>query len=443
VELVELDEIVGYHLEQASRYRRELGLHAELELDALATQHLTAAGRRAMKRSDQSAAVSLLQRALALVPADTFDLALELDVLDALFGAGRMAESKALAESLAERGAAAGNRTVELCGQLWVGFTRLFLEPEGAAEQLTELVDHALPLFEAEQDDVALYLAHFARGMVGHMRARMDDELDAMEQAVLHARRAGLSHLEIGLLPPLGSSRLFGSTPVAELVAWLDEQEERGLRFVSLRGNRATAFAMLGRIEEARRISKELREELSERGGGVHYALLMSHQIPTIELLAGDPRLAAQSGEEGCRILEEMGDRAWLSTAVGMLGEAYLRLGRLDEAERSAERARELGASDDAITQIVGREVKANVLALREGHAEAERLAREAIEIAEATDMMEATGEAYLYLAEVLRLAGRPKEAADSLEVALALFERKGIVPLIERTRASLLELEQ
>jgi tetratricopeptide (TPR) repeat protein len=443
LELVELDEIVGYHLEQASQYRRELGLQAELELDASATQHLTAAGRRAMVRSDQSAAVSLLRRALALVPADTFDLALELDIVDALFGAGRMAESKELAESLSERGAAAGNRTVELCGRLWIGFTRLFLEPEGASDELAELVDGAVPLFEAEQDDVALYVAHFARGMVGHMRARMDDELRAMEQAVIHARRAGLGHLEIGLLPPLGSSRLFGSTPVSEVVAWLDEQEERGLRFVSLRGNRSMALAMLGHIEEARGIAQELRQELSERGGGVHYALLISHQIPTIELLAGDPRVAAESGEEGCRLLEEMGDRAWLSTAVGMLGEAYLRLGRLDEAERSAERARELGASDDAITQILWRDVTANVLALRGEHAEAERLAREAVEIAEATDMLVATGETYLYLADVLRLAGRPKEAVEALEVALALFERKGVLPRIERTRASLLQLEQ
>ncbi len=442
-DLVELDEIVGYHLEQASRYRTELGLPSEPTLDAAAVLHLTTAGRRAMVRTDQPAAVNLFRRALALVPTDTFDLALEIDIVDSLFGSGRMAESKALAESLAERGAASGNQTVELCGRLWVGFTRLFLEPEGATEELAALIDRALPVFEAERDEVALYLVYFARGMVGHMLARMDDEVRAMEQAVIHARRAGLTHLEFGLLPPLGSSRIFGGTPVTEILAWLDEQEERGLRFVSLRGNRATALAMLGRMEEARLISRELRDELSERGRSVHYALLLSHQIPEAELLAGEPSVAAEFGEEGCRLLEEMGDRAWLSTAVGMLGEAYLRLGRLEEAERSAGRARELGASDDAITQVVWRDVRANVLALRGEHAEAERLAREAVEIAEATDMLVATGEAYLYLAGVLRLVERNEESVEALQVALALFERKGVVPLIERTRASLLQLQQ
>jgi RNase H-fold protein (predicted Holliday junction resolvase) len=82
-------------------------------------------------------------------------------------------------------------------------------------------------------------------------------------------------------------------------------------------------------------------------------------------------------------------------------------------------------------------------LTLRGEHGAAEQLAREAVEIAEATDMLQATGDTYLYLAEVLRLAGRTEEAVDSLEVALALFERKGVLPLIELTRASLLELDQ
>ena len=68
-ELVELDEIVGYHLEQACRYREELGLPADDELTAAARRRLTAAGLRANLRQDYGAAVSLLERAAALVPA--------------------------------------------------------------------------------------------------------------------------------------------------------------------------------------------------------------------------------------------------------------------------------------------------------------------------------------------------------------------------------------
>src|SRR6266545_1576596 len=61
-ELVELDEILGYHLEQVCRYRAELGLPSDEALAAAARRRLTAAGRRAQFRADYSAAASLLER---------------------------------------------------------------------------------------------------------------------------------------------------------------------------------------------------------------------------------------------------------------------------------------------------------------------------------------------------------------------------------------------
>src|SRR5712691_2626553 len=79
-ELVELDEILGYHLEQACRYRAELGTPDDGMLAAAARRHLTAAGRRAMLRLDYSATVSLLERAAALVLPAEIDVALETDL---------------------------------------------------------------------------------------------------------------------------------------------------------------------------------------------------------------------------------------------------------------------------------------------------------------------------------------------------------------------------
>jgi tetratricopeptide (TPR) repeat protein len=70
----------------------------------------------------------------------------------------------------------------------------------------------------------------------------------------------------------------------------------------------------------------------------------------------------------------------------------------------------------------------ARVLARRGEHGEAERLGREAIAIADGTDDLRRQGNAYLDLAEVLSLAGRPNEAADMLQEALDRYERKGIV---------------
>src|SRR5262249_39927648 len=64
-QIAEVDEIVGYHLEQAARYKQELGT-SDAQLAEEAGRRLAAAGRRALWRMDDPAAASLLERALVL-----------------------------------------------------------------------------------------------------------------------------------------------------------------------------------------------------------------------------------------------------------------------------------------------------------------------------------------------------------------------------------------
>ena len=66
--LVELDELVGYHLERAYTYRSELGLPDDNPLAMAARRRLMAAGQRAARRQDYEAAVNLFERAAAFVP---------------------------------------------------------------------------------------------------------------------------------------------------------------------------------------------------------------------------------------------------------------------------------------------------------------------------------------------------------------------------------------
>ncbi len=434
-ELVELDEILGYHLEQACRYRAELGLPTDGELAAAARRRLTAAGRRAKLRQDYRAAASLLERAAALVPPAEIDVALETDLVDALFETGKGSDALRRAGSLAERASARGDRVGELCGRIQEGMLRTFLEPEGATEKLDALVEQALPVFEAARDDLALYIAYYALGQVASIRAQMDAEMEAYERAVAHARQAGLPHQLLGLR---ASARFFGTTPVSELLAWLDEQETQGGRNTFLRRWRADVLAMLGRFDEARAILADKRAELAEHGGGIALASVTGQDSVDVERLAGDPAAAVELGQEGCRLLDELGEKSYLSTAAGKLAQALYALDRLEEADAWAGRAAELGASDDASTQMLWRQVKAKLLARRGEHAEAERLAREAVAIGEDTDMLDAQGDTHADLAEVLSLAGRPKEAAEALEQALARYERKGNVVMAGRTRERL-----
>jgi tetratricopeptide (TPR) repeat protein len=86
-------------------------------------------------------------------------------------------------------------------------------------------------------------------------------------------------------------------------------------------------------------------------------------------------------------------------------------------------------------TQAAWRQAQALVYASRGEHAEAERLAREAVAIFETTDSFWWQGEALCVLADVLLAAGRHDDAAAALREALDRFERKQIVPLVRRTR--------
>ncbi|MBA2341932.1 MAG: AAA family ATPase, partial [Thermoleophilaceae bacterium] len=292
-ELVELDEILGYHFEQAYRYREELGMPADGILAAGARRRLTAAGRRAKLRGDNAAALSLLERAVALAPPTEIDVALESDLADALFDMGNGGEALRRAGSLAERASAAGDRVGELCGRIKEGTIRTYLEPEGATERLVALVEQALPVFEAAGDDLALYTAYLALGQVANMRAQFDEGLEAYERAAAHAQHAGLPDQLFGWRSAM---RFYGKTPVSELLAWLDEQGERGARNANLRAHRANALAMLGRFDEARAILVEVRAELADRGGGIWLAALTGQPSIDVELLAGDPAAAAEFG---------------------------------------------------------------------------------------------------------------------------------------------------
>ena len=437
-DLVELDEILGYHLEQACRYRVELGAPGDDALSAMARTRLTAAGRRALIRQDLPAAVNLLERAAALVPPDEVDVALAIDRIEALFFSGKPHDAHLLAVSVTERTKAAGDGIGELCARIKAAEIRLYIEPEGAAAALAALIDEALPEFEAAGDELALYVAYRARAQVAHMRALMDTALEALETAVVHA---GLPHRVIWAQAPLAAARYFGSTPVPKLIEWLDDQERQGIRHSALPSHRATGLAMLGRFDEARAIAAGLRAEQADRGAVIGLALATGHVSSEVEQLAGNPEAAAEFAREGCRLLEKLGEQAWLSTAAGILAQALYSLDRLDEADAWAERAAELGASDDAITQMLWRQARAKVLATRGALAEAEKLAREAIAIGEETDLIDAQGDSYADLAEVLALGGKTDDAVHALGTAVAKYRRKGNLAGTRRGESRLAEL--
>jgi tetratricopeptide (TPR) repeat protein len=199
---------------------------------------------------------------------------------------------------------------------------------------------------------------------------------------------------------------------------------------------------MLGRFDEARAILAETRAELAERGGGILLANILAHESVWVELWAGDPAAAAEFGAEGWRLYEELGEQSFLPGTAGNLAQALYALDRLDEADAWAGRAAELGASVDAWKEMLWRQVRAKVLARRGEHADAERLAREAVAICDETDMLDAQGDVYADLAEVLSLADKTDEAAAALEQALERYQRKGNRVSTQKAQTRLAELQ-
>ena len=106
-----------------------------------------------------------------------------------------------------------------------------------------------------------------------------------------------------------------------------------------------------------------------------------------------------------------------------------------------AHRSQELGASDDVLTQLLWRSVRARVLARHRKLGEAEELSLEAIELGEGTDSLNRRGKVLLDRVEVLRLCGRSDEAGPVLEQAIQLFEQKGNAVASRKARAMLAEL--
>ncbi|HJU36769.1 MAG TPA: adenylate/guanylate cyclase domain-containing protein [Gaiellaceae bacterium] len=426
-QLVELDEVAGYHLEQAARYLDELG-RFDPDIALAAGDRLAAAGRRAASRED-SAGAGLLTRALGLTRRVRLDVNLELDLAQALGGE----EGAVVAERAAERAEAAGDAAGEALARTLVVFHRGDPEDPSPPDRLEALALRALPLLEEAEDDAGLAHAWYVLGFgVANARARYDDWARAIEESLRHSRLAGLPSPNSGYL---WVALQHGSRPVEDALARLEAHEALSPWWHL---SRAWLLAMLGRFEEALPLAEVADAHFRERGGSWACDWVMAE----IAALADDHETARRRYAAVCDWLEANDSDGFLATYAPALGRELCMLGRYDEAEEAAQRGREAAAEQDLGARALWRQVLALVHASRNEHGDAERLAREAVELLELTDGLQTQGDARYDLATVLEAAGRRDEAIAAWEAALERYERKGIVPLARRVRDRLTTLQ-
>jgi class 3 adenylate cyclase/tetratricopeptide (TPR) repeat protein len=436
-ELVELDELLGYHLEQAYRYRRELG-QDDAYAQALAARggdRLKKAGTRAVVRQDYGAGLALLERAAKLLPDELRDGRFEVDLNYARFCNGQGAEAvlSGLAEA-ADRAAAVGDRVTELALRVdRAAYELVFETTDAGANRLRELVDEALPVIEAADDHWALAVVYGPLVLTAEVQGRYADMAAAAERVVEHARLADDHQVMAWAQIQLVHAQYKGSTPVEECLRWLDDHPEVERRSPVPR--RDLLLAMLGRFDEARRLLSEAADRAAELGAVRVRTTLAWHRFE-VAMLEDDPVRAEEGAREACEGAKASGELGNYMSFCCSLAQALLAQGRADEAEEWLERGRR---SDERQTQMLARQVQGKLLARRGEHDEGERLLREALAIAAETDMPNAHADALVDLAEVLTLAGPDLRA--ELEQALALYERKGNLVMAERTRSKLAEL--
>ncbi|MDQ3858450.1 MAG: AAA family ATPase [Actinomycetota bacterium] len=439
--IAEVEEIVGYHLETAFRYRRELAPVDEhgQELAARASERLAVAGRRALARGDASAAASLLERAASLLPGPApGSESLLVELGSALVVTGQFARADAALADAIRVASAGGNRRVELHGLLERAFLHALTDPAGSSDDLRREAERAIPALEELGDDLGLAKAWRRLADVHWLTNRWDEQEHALERAIEHAERAGDEREAAGARMRLPMALYYGATPVPDASVRAEEIVERGERARMVRSTALVCLgglrAMTGRFDEARELisgGRAIAEELGLRVWLGGFSLVASD----VEMLAGDPAAAEEELRRGYALLESIGERGLLARVAAGLARALLELGQDEEARRLTEVSEGL-ASADIASQISWRAVRGRILAARGQLDAGEALVREAGELARSTDDVNREGRILLDLATVLALGDRSGEAFAVVERALGCFERKGNSVSATRARA-------
>jgi class 3 adenylate cyclase/tetratricopeptide (TPR) repeat protein len=436
-ELVELDEMLGYHLEQADRYRRELG-EAGGGLGDRASAKLAAAGRRALDRGDMDGAANLLERAAALLEeGDKAQLELEVDLGEALLESGRLPEAESLLEETVARATRNGDELLHARAQVRLASVLIQTRGSQAHAEIRRELEPIASLFEKADDHRG---AADALQLLGKLATWSGDftvgsELD--QRSLQHARAAGDERRVAASIRFIVSDALWGPEHVepalARCRAFLDETSNRRVQancLIRIGGLEGLA----GRFDVAREKIAEARAIMDDFGLR-HLKAHSTDVAVLVELLAGDPEAAETEARAAYAVLEEMGDRTYQASEAYLIAEALEAQGRADEAEEwlAAQEVWRAGdREDDAL--------RAKSLARRGLLGDAEELARSALEEGSEPHVPNFT-DARFTLAEILAQAGRTEEARQAAEQCLARYEAKGIVPLIEKAQALLAEL--
>ena len=444
VDLVEQDEIAGYHLEQAARYRRELDAADPRvgEIGERAALRLGAAGRRAFARDDVHATRNLLGRAVELLPE----------------GPTRRSFLGDLAQAATD--ATDGDAALELLTELEQGdeadcatamaLRTLLAPPRLSAEELDAAVAkirEARDTLAARGDALGVARCEDARAWLCWGTIYRQSH-EAWLAALNALQEAGIITRQRILVGWVINSAFHAGRTVDEIRALLDDLDGRAAAFgpllaASLRAARARIDYGAGLIEldELREASGE-EIKLAEESG-----LQASRSMAAYFLATAPPWLEGDSAgsELGRRRMVEteemLGTHLYLSYELGMWAITLVDTGDPDAALRAVVRGRELMMPGDVSDEVVLDVAEAYARATL-GHVdEARVLVARARETVAPTDALVERIEIDHVDAQIHAIAGDPARARELLESLVTRWEERGFHRYADRYRVDLAAL--
>ena len=420
------DALVGYHLEQAVRYRRELGEDAD-ELAATAGGRLGTAGMRVWIMNDVAAASSLLDRATTLMPSGAERAALLWEQALALRLQDRLAEANAALTEAEEDARLCGARAISAR----VAAERAEIRLHSGDLSLDEAIgafEAALSTLRGEQDERGLGRAELLAGSVHWFACNLEAAEAAAERAATHYHAAGFS--PAGCIGTLAEALYHGATPVdaaalkcTELLSQSpDRMTEANLTAV-LGGLRALA----GDAGDARSLLDHARGLYEDLGSSRGVLTVWTPYRIDAEVLAGNLDAATTLARENLEALAALGELGYASTRAVELAELLLLQADDREAARATAFAERDGLASDVLVQFLRRSLRARLLARSGDLAPALELARDAVALASLTDVLRYRARAHLALAEVLARAGDDSGARAEEALAEGLLRQKGV----------------
>jgi hypothetical protein len=425
------DEIIGYHYEQAYRYRHELDPDdaRAVSLAACGGEFLATAGRRALARGDANSAVKLLSGSSELVAVSSgrrSDILLD---LGSAWSEIDVPRAEPVLSQAYEEAVAAGDEGLATRALIELSYRRAVIDRTVPVADMLAVAEDAIRVFTRGGDEGGIARAWHHTAMVHWLHSQCAEMEGALERALTHAEEAGDARMQTRVLGFLARATVAGPRPVDDGVRRCHAILRRAGDDVDLIAVTETMLsvldAMQGRFPDARRRWQGAKRRLEAVGLAVTVAKLQMY-CAFVELLAGTPQNAMPELAAACAVLERSGERGHLNSTAGLMARLLWAQERHGECERYCRISEETATADDVVSEILWRGTKAKLLALAGDDAGAEALADTAVELAEGTDFLLLRADTLSDRAEVANHLGADGQADRT--AAAEILARKGIL---------------